>query len=69
MVIQNIIFQLEFCNFSLDLGGKNEWEEAKAMEISCLCDEMAYVVGPYVGAKLGFRQGDVVSLIIMYIFF
>uniref|UniRef100_A0A915MTZ7 glutathione transferase n=2 Tax=Meloidogyne javanica TaxID=6303 RepID=A0A915MTZ7_MELJA len=53
---------MQFLGKKFDLGGKNEWEEAKAMEISCLCDEMAYVVGPYVGAKLGFRQGDVEQL-------
>nr|CAD2189460.1 unnamed protein product [Meloidogyne enterolobii] len=53
---------MQFLGKKFDLGGKNEWEEAKAMEISCLCDEMAYVVGPYVGAKLGFREGDVEQL-------
>jgi len=42
------------------LGGKNEWEEAKAMEISCLCDEMGYAVEPYIDAKFGFHEGDAV---------
>jgi len=42
------------------LGGKNELEEAKAMEIIFLNDEFGVAVGPYIGAKFGFREGNVV---------
>uniref|UniRef100_A0A914LWI8 Glutathione S-transferase n=1 Tax=Meloidogyne incognita TaxID=6306 RepID=A0A914LWI8_MELIC len=54
-----------FCNFwakRFDLAGKNEWEEAKAMEIIFLNDEFGVAVGPYIGAKFGFREGNVEQL-------
>jgi len=47
-------------NFFLDLAGKNEWEEAKAMEIIFLNDEMGYAVEPYIDAMFGFHEGNVV---------
>ena len=46
----------------LGLAGKDEWEEAKASEVTHLFDEMANSVTPYVGAKFGLYSGDVVSV-------
>uniref|UniRef100_A0A914LE53 glutathione transferase n=1 Tax=Meloidogyne incognita TaxID=6306 RepID=A0A914LE53_MELIC len=53
---------LQFLGKKFDLGGKNELEEAKAMEIIFLNDEFGVAVGPYIGAKFGFREGNVEQL-------
>ncbi|KAL7074831.1 hypothetical protein ACQ4LE_005942 [Meloidogyne hapla] len=53
---------LQFLGKKFGLSGKNEWEEAKATEIIFLGDEMGATVGPYFGAKFGFREGDVEKL-------
>ncbi|CAK5037894.1 unnamed protein product [Meloidogyne enterolobii] len=53
---------MQFLGKKFDLGGKNEWEEAKAMEIIFLNDEMGVAIGPYIGAKFGFREGNVEQL-------
>ncbi|CAK5020545.1 unnamed protein product [Meloidogyne enterolobii] len=53
---------LQFLGKKFELAGKDEWEEAKAMEIIFLNDEMGVAVGPYIGAKFGFREGNVEQL-------
>nr|CAD2189461.1 unnamed protein product [Meloidogyne enterolobii] len=51
---------MQFLGKRFDLAGKNEWEEAKAMEIIFLNDEMGYAVEPYIDAMFGFHEGNVV---------
>uniref|UniRef100_A0A914N768 glutathione transferase n=1 Tax=Meloidogyne incognita TaxID=6306 RepID=A0A914N768_MELIC len=53
---------MQFLGKKFDLAGKNEWEEAKAMEIFFLYDEMRVPIGPYIGVKFGFSEGNLEQL-------
>ncbi|KAF7638000.1 Glutathione S-transferase-1 [Meloidogyne graminicola] len=53
---------MQFLGKKFDLFTKDDWEEAKALEIIFLIDEMGTAVSPYMGVKFGFREGDVEQL-------
>ncbi|KAL7075271.1 hypothetical protein ACQ4LE_005672 [Meloidogyne hapla] len=53
---------MQFLGKKFGLAGKNEWEEAKADEINHLYDEMANIITPYIGAKVGLYSGDLEKL-------
>ena len=40
------------------LAGKDEWEQAKASEITDYLKDMGTELFPYMAVKMGFRQGD-----------